>query len=50
MVTAYLTFSRVTIVEAIQLSVAVVANLFLLLDLTRKVRFTIAEPIAIVGW
>ncbi|KAL6908779.1 potassium channel [Trichoderma evansii] len=39
-----------TVLKALQLVVAVGSNIFLLLDLTRKVRFTIAEPITIIGW
>ncbi|KID73319.1 potassium channel, partial [Metarhizium brunneum ARSEF 3297] len=39
-----------TALKAIQLFLALVSNMFLLLDMTRKVRFTIAEPITIIGW
>ncbi|KAK5987725.1 Outward-rectifier potassium channel TOK1-like protein [Cladobotryum mycophilum] len=39
-----------TIVNAIQLAMAIVSNVFLLLNMTRRVRFTIAQPITIVGW
>ncbi|KAK0384743.1 hypothetical protein NLU13_7221 [Sarocladium strictum] len=39
-----------TIVNAIQLLMALVSNVFLLLNMTRRVRFTIAQPITIVGW
>ncbi|KAK7744706.1 hypothetical protein SLS62_010125 [Diatrype stigma] len=38
------------IVNAVQLAIAVVANLFLLLNMTKKVRFSIAQPVTIVGW
>ncbi|KAH8666658.1 hypothetical protein BX600DRAFT_277214 [Xylariales sp. PMI_506] len=37
-------------INAAQLAIALVANLFLLLNMTRKVRFSIAQPITIVGW
>ncbi|KAF5657213.1 tok1-voltage outward-rectifying k+ channel [Fusarium heterosporum] len=37
-------------INAIQLAMAVVSNAFLLLNMTRRVRFTIAQPITIVGW
>ncbi|KAL8284691.1 hypothetical protein RB600_009222 [Gaeumannomyces tritici] len=37
-------------VNAIQLAVAIVANLFLLLNMAKRVRFTVAMPITIVGW
>lgn len=37
-------------VNAVQLAIAVIANLFLLLNMTMKVRFSIAQPITIVGW
>ncbi|KAI0469064.1 hypothetical protein F4859DRAFT_148231 [Xylaria cf. heliscus] len=37
-------------INAIQLAIAVVANFFLLLNMTKRVRFTIAQPITIVGW
>ncbi|QPC72335.1 hypothetical protein HYE68_003087 [Fusarium pseudograminearum] len=39
-----------TVINAIQLAMAVVSNVFLLLNMTRRVRFTIAQPITIVGW
>ncbi|KFA74888.1 hypothetical protein S40288_06461 [Stachybotrys chartarum IBT 40288] len=39
-----------TIVNAIQLAVAIVANLFLLLNMARRVRFSVAQPVTIVGW
>ncbi|PFH62015.1 hypothetical protein XA68_15451 [Ophiocordyceps unilateralis] len=38
------------IINAIQLAVALLANLMLLLNMGKKVRFTIAQPITIVGW
>ncbi len=37
-------------VNAIQLAIAVIANLFLLLNMTKRVRFSIAQPITITGW
>ncbi|ETS78066.1 hypothetical protein PFICI_10128 [Pestalotiopsis fici W106-1] len=37
-------------VNAAQLALAIVANVFLLLNMTRRVRFSIAQPITIVGW
>ncbi|TGJ88199.1 hypothetical protein E0Z10_g605 [Xylaria hypoxylon] len=37
-------------INAVQLVIAVIANLFLLLNMTKRVRFTIAQPITIVGW
>ncbi|KAG6217164.1 hypothetical protein E4U50_004343 [Claviceps purpurea] len=39
-----------TIVNAIQLAVALVSNAFLLLNMTERVRFSVAQPITIVGW
>ncbi|KAG6040728.1 hypothetical protein E4U41_007289 [Claviceps citrina] len=39
-----------TIVNAVQLAVALVSNAFLLLNMTKRVRFSIAQPITIVGW
>lgn len=38
------------VANAVQLAIAVVANLFLLLNMTKRVRFSIAQPITIVGW
>lgn len=38
------------IINAIQLAVALVANIMLLLNMAKRVRFTIAQPITIVGW
>ncbi|KAI1419648.1 hypothetical protein F5Y12DRAFT_776724 [Xylaria sp. FL1777] len=37
-------------INAIQLVIAVAANCFLLLNMTKRVRFSIAQPITIVGW
>ncbi|KAI2468358.1 voltage-gated potassium channel [Annulohypoxylon bovei var. microspora] len=37
-------------VNAVQLVIALVANVFLLLNMTKRVRFSIAQPITIVGW
>jgi potassium channel subfamily K len=38
------------VINAIQLAVAVVANLFLLLNMARRIRFTVAQPITFVTW
>ncbi|KAJ9151199.1 Potassium channel protein [Pleurostoma richardsiae] len=38
------------IINAVQLALALVANVFLLLNMTKRVRFTIAQPITIIGW
>lgn len=46
-----LTFlARLTVVNAIQLAMALVANLILLMNMAKKMRFTIAQPITIVTW
>jgi potassium channel subfamily K len=37
-------------VNAVQLAIAVVANVFLLLNMTKRVRFSIAQPVTIAGW
>lgn len=37
-------------VNAVQLVIALAANAFLLLNMTKRVRFSIAQPITIVGW
>ncbi|KAI0888005.1 voltage-gated potassium channel [Annulohypoxylon maeteangense] len=37
-------------VNAVQLVIALVANVFLLLNMTKRVRFSIAQPITIAGW
>lgn len=37
-------------INAAQLAVAVVANLALLLNMARRVRFAVAQPVTIVGW
>ncbi|KAI5455574.1 hypothetical protein BGZ63DRAFT_409784 [Mariannaea sp. PMI_226] len=42
--------SWLTIANAIQLAIAVTSNMFLLLNLARRVRFSLAQPITIVGW
>jgi potassium channel subfamily K len=42
--------SRLTGINAAQLAIALISNLFLLLDMARRVRFSIAQPITIIGW
>lgn len=42
--------SRLTAINAVQLAVAVVSNVFLLLNMARRVKFSIAQPITIIGW
>ncbi|KAI3321185.1 voltage-gated potassium channel [Xylariaceae sp. AK1471] len=37
-------------INSVQLVIAVVANVFLLLNMTKRVRFSIAQPVTIVGW
>lgn len=37
-------------VNGVQLVIALVANVFLLLNMTKRVRFSVAQPITIVGW
>ncbi|KAK0641039.1 hypothetical protein B0T16DRAFT_430968 [Cercophora newfieldiana] len=39
-----------TIINGVQLVIAVIANLALLLNMTRRLRFSIAQPITIIGW
>ncbi|KAL6409998.1 hypothetical protein AUP68_06406 [Ilyonectria robusta] len=41
---------RLTIANAVQLAVAITSNMFLLLNMARRVRFSLAQPITIVGW
>lgn len=36
--------------NAVQLIFALVANAFLLLNMARRVRFSIAQPVTIAGW
>lgn len=43
-------FVRLTVVNAIQLVMALVANIILLLNMAKKIRFTIAQPVTIVTW
>ncbi|OLN85234.1 Outward-rectifier potassium channel TOK1 [Colletotrichum chlorophyti] len=38
------------IINAIQLAIAIISNAFLLLNMGRRVRFSLAQPITIVGW
>ncbi|KAK2049760.1 ion channel protein [Colletotrichum somersetense] len=38
------------IVNAIQLIIAIISNIFLLLNMARRVRFSLAQPITIAGW
>lgn len=37
-------------INGIQLGIAIAANLALLLNMTKRLRFTIAQPITIIGW
>lgn len=37
-------------INATQLAIALVANMFLLLNMAKRVRFTIAQPVTMVGW
>ncbi|KAM0264925.1 hypothetical protein ACHAQJ_000441 [Trichoderma viride] len=39
-----------TATNAVQLVIAVISNFFLLFNMARRVRFSIAQPITIVGW
>ncbi|KAF4340842.1 TOK1-voltage-gated outward-rectifying K+ channel [Fusarium beomiforme] len=39
-----------TVINAIQLGMAIISNVFLLLNMTRRVRFTVAQPLTIIGW
>jgi len=39
-----------TIINGVQLVIAVIANLALLLNMTQRLRFSIAQPVTIVGW
>ncbi|KAK3939068.1 putative potassium channel protein [Diplogelasinospora grovesii] len=39
-----------TTINAVQLAIALGANLALLLNMTRRLRFSIAQPVTIVGW
>ncbi|KAK8116108.1 hypothetical protein PG984_012610 [Apiospora sp. TS-2023a] len=39
-----------TVINAIQLIIALISNMFLLLNMTKRVRFSVAQPITIVGW
>ncbi|KAH7346453.1 potassium channel-like protein [Rhexocercosporidium sp. MPI-PUGE-AT-0058] len=37
-------------INAAQLGIALISNLFLLLNMARRVRFSIAQPVTIIGW
>lgn len=39
-----------TAINSVQLAIAVIANVALLLNMTKRLHFTIAQPITIVGW
>ena len=45
-----LTLVRLLIVNSLQLVVAIISNIFLLLNMARRIRFSAAQPITIVGW
>lgn len=42
--------SRLTVINAIQLAVAVIANLVLLLNMAKKIKFSVAQPVTITAW
>ncbi|KJZ76964.1 hypothetical protein HIM_03841 [Hirsutella minnesotensis 3608] len=42
--------SWLVIVNAVQLAMALVSNAFLLLNMAKRIRFSIAQPITIIGW
>jgi potassium channel subfamily K len=37
-------------INALQLAIALISNLFLLLNMAKRVSFSIAQPITIIGW
>ncbi|KAI9736507.1 MAG: Potassium channel [Claussenomyces sp. TS43310] len=37
-------------INAAQLAIAIISNLFLLLNMARRVRFAVAQPVTIIGW
>ena len=39
-----------TVINAIQLAIAVAGNMALLLNMTRRLRFSVAQPVTIVAW
>lgn len=39
-----------TVINSVQLAIAVIANVALLLNMTKRLHFSIAQPITIVGW
>jgi hypothetical protein len=45
-----LCYYRLTIANAIQLIIAITSNMFLLLNMAGRVRFSLAQPITIGGW
>lgn len=47
---ALLTISRLIIINAVQLAIALISNLSLLMNMARRIRFSIAQPITIIGW
>jgi hypothetical protein len=41
---------RLLAINAVQLAIALISNFFLLMNMARRVRFAIAQPITIIGW
>ncbi|KAL7935571.1 voltage-gated potassium channel [Trichoderma chlorosporum] len=39
-----------TAINAVQLGIALISNMFLLFNMARRIRFSIAQPVTIVGW
>lgn len=42
--------TRLTVINALQLVIALIANVSLLLNMTRRLRFAVAQPVTILGW
>ena len=39
-----------TVVNSLQLALAIVSNIFLSLNMARRISFSVAQPVTIVGW
>jgi hypothetical protein len=41
---------RLTAINAAQLTIALISNLALLMNMAHRIRFSVAQPVTIVGW
>lgn len=43
-------FLRLVAINAVQLVIALISNMVLLMNMAQRIRFSVAQPITIIGW